>query len=103
VIRTLPALVLLHHAQRLFRLFARGEVFAPAPIHHIRVIGAWLIVWAFASTAGHIALNLATGAHPVIGHVQFEPPLLAFGIATTIAATVMAEARRIADENASIL
>jgi len=35
--------------------------------------------------------------------IKFEPALLAFGVATFIAAHVMGEARRIADENASIL
>ena len=35
--------------------------------------------------------------------IKFEPALLAFGIATFIAAYVMGEAQRIADENASIL
>ena len=54
----------------------------------------------------HLDSELRAAAQLILqGHVRlkFEPPLLAFGIATFIAAHVMAEARRIADENASIL
>jgi hypothetical protein len=97
VIRILPALVLLHHAAALFRGFAKGDVFTAAAIARIRAIGAWIIVWAFTPAAAHIVL-----AHN--GHgLHFELPFLAFGGATFVAAHVMGEARRIADENASIL
>lgn len=96
VVRTLPALVLLWHAIQVFGCFRKGEVFAARPIRHIRAAGFWTIIWAFAPSAAQLILH---------GHVRlkFEAPLLAFGIATFIAAHVMAEARRIADENASIL
>jgi hypothetical protein len=78
------------------RLFRQGRVFAAKPIIHIRAAGLWTIIWAFAPSAAQLILE---------GHVRmkFEPALLAFGIATFIAAHVMAEAQRIADENASIL
>ena len=96
VIRTAPALVLLYHAIRIFGCFAKGEVFAPTPIAHIRAAGFWTSVWAFAPALSQIVLH-----HQHI--VKFDPPLLAFGVATFIAAHVMGEAQRIADENASIL
>lgn len=97
VIRILPGLVLLHHAAALFGGFARGEVFTAAAIARIRAVGTWTVVWAFAPAIAHVILH-----HD--GHgLHFEPPLLAFGAATVIAAHVMGEARRIADENASIL
>jgi hypothetical protein len=96
VVRTAPALVLLFHAIKVFGCFAKGEVFAAAPIAHIRAAGFWTIIWAFAPSVAQLILR-----HHIT--VKFEPPLLAFGIATFIAAHVMGEARRIADENASIL
>ena len=96
MVRTAPALMLLYHAIRVFRSFAKGEVFAAQPIAHIRAAGFWTIVWAFAPSAAQLILE-----HHV--RIKFEPPLLAFGIATFIAAYVMGEAQRIADENASIL
>lgn len=96
VIRTSPALVLLYHAIKIFGCFAKGEVFAATPITHIRAAGFWTIIWAFAPALSQLVLN-----HQHI--VKFDPPLLAFGIATFIAAHVMGEAQRIADENASIL
>jgi hypothetical protein len=96
LVRTAPALVLLYHAIQIFGCFAKGQVFAAKPIIHIRAAGLWTIIWAFAPSAAQLILE---------GHVRmkFEPALLAFGVATFIAAHVMAEARRIADENASIL
>jgi hypothetical protein len=96
VVRTAPALFLLWHAIQVFGCFKKGEVFAQRPITHIRAAGLWTIIWAFAPSAAQLILQ---------GHVRmkFEPALLAFGIATFIAAHVMAEAQRIADENASIL
>jgi len=95
-IRTAPALVLLYHAIKIFGCFAKGEVFAATPIAHIRAAGFWTILWAFTPALSEIVLD-----HQHI--VKFDPPLLAFGIATFIAAHVMGEAQRIADENASIL
>lgn len=96
VVRTTPALFLLWHAIQIFGAFRKGEVFAPKPIGHIRAAGFWTIIWAFAPSAAQLILE---------GHVRmkFEPALLAFGIATFIAAHVMAEAQRIADDNASIV
>ncbi|HJS45176.1 MAG TPA: hypothetical protein VJ753_02130 [Rhizomicrobium sp.] len=96
VIRTAPALVLLYHAIKIFGCFTKGEVFAATPITHIRAAGLWTIIWAFAPSAAQLILE-----HHV--RMKFEPGLLAFGIATFIAAHVMGEAQRIADENASIL
>jgi hypothetical protein len=96
IIRTAPALFLLHHAIKIFSSFAKGEVFAARPIKHIRAAGLWTILWAFAPSAAQFILE-----HHI--RIKFEPPLLAFGIATFIAAHVMGEAQRIADDNASIL
>ena len=96
IVRTGPALALLYHAIKVFSGFAKGEVFASQPIAHIRACGFWIIIWAFAPSAAQFILE-----HHV--RIKFEPPLLAFGVATFIAAYVMGEARRIADENASIL
>jgi len=96
IIRTAPALVLLRHAVKIFGCFARGEVFTATPITHIRAAGFWTVIWAFAPALAEIVLQ-----HQHI--VKFNAPLLAFGAATFIAAYVMGEAQRIANENASIL
>ena len=96
LVRPLPALVLLYNAIKVFGGFAKGEVFAARPIAHIRACGFSIIIWAFAPSAAQFILE-----HHV--RIKFEPALLAFGVTTFIAAYVMGEARRIADENASIL
>jgi len=96
----LPGLFLLRHAQRLFECFARGEVFADRPVAHIRAAGFWLVVSAIAAMIAKIGLNSASGAHT---NIELDIQSLVFGAATFVAAHVMAEARRIADDNASIL
>jgi hypothetical protein len=96
-----PSLCLLHHARRLFAHFAKGEVFNTASIGHIRAAGLWLLISPFANIAMQMGLRwtIDAPAHDL----KLNPQTLIFGIATFIAAYVMAEAQRIADENASIL
>ena len=96
----IPALFLLHHARRLFGCFSHGEVFAGAPVSHIRAAGFWLVVSTLAAMVAKIGLY---STHGVKADVELDLQGLVFGIATFIAAHVMGEARRIADENASIL
>jgi hypothetical protein len=96
----IPVLFLLHHARRLFGCFWRGEVFAAASVSHIRAAGFWLVVSAFAAMVAKIGLY---STHGVKADVELDLRSLVFGIATFIAAHVMGEARRLADENASIL
>jgi ABC-type multidrug transport system fused ATPase/permease subunit len=100
LIGMIPSLFLLHHARRLFGRFARGEVFEPASVIHIRAIGLWLIVEAIAGTISQDLQAVMTGEEP---QAPFMITTVIFGVATYIGAYVMAEARRIADENASIL
>jgi hypothetical protein len=110
----LPITLTLHHARRLFACFAKGEVFAARPIAHIRAAGLWLTVSFFTDIAGIMLLrycgieNRIGASLPAMAprHSLIAPEFLGVlftGIATIIAAYVMGEARRIADENASIL
>jgi hypothetical protein len=100
-VNLVPALVLLHHARRVFGAFAQGAVFAPATIVHIRGSGVWLVVSFFAGAAT-IPLLIGAGLHePGQFRLDFWP--LIIGLTTFIAAYVMAEAGRIAAENAEIV
>ena len=96
----IPYLFLLHHARKLFGCFWRGEVFAIASVSHIRAAGFWLVISALAGMAAKIGIYSATN---IKTDVELDERSLVFGIVTFIAAYVMAEARRLADENASIL
>lgn len=95
-----PAILLLHHARRLFGCFWRGEVFASASVSHIRAAGFWLVVSALTAMVTKIGIY---STHGIKADVELDMRSLLFGIGTFIAAYVMEEARRIADENASIL
>jgi hypothetical protein len=100
---TAPSLVVLHQARCVFLHFAKGEVFAPAAIAHIRSAGLWLIICTFATAAGQVLFNISSALRPAAAGLDLRPLLLVFGVATYVAAYVVAEARRIADDNAAIV
>jgi hypothetical protein len=97
---TLPVLFLLHHARLVFGHFAKGEIFVLPVIDHIRSAGLWLIISFFAPMLAQMALNLLQLSQ---GQAHGSTWPLTIGAVTFIAASVMAEARRIADDNASIV
>jgi hypothetical protein len=103
VLSVTPPLLVLHHAIRAFANFAKGRVFVPATIAHLRAIGLWLIVSGFASGMSQALFNVFARVHPVAHDLDFRPVLIAFGIGISVAAYVMAEAQRIADDNAAII
>lgn len=97
-----PILFTLYHACKLFGYFAVGEVFTARPITQMRAAGMWLTACFFTNIAGVLLLQFC-GHKILIGpHTEYFGVLFT-GIATTIAAYVMDEARRLADENASIV
>jgi len=96
-----PALVLLHHARRVFGAFAKGEVFLPATIAHIRSAGVWLIVCFFLGLTT-FPLMVAAGLHAP-GQIPLDFWPLVIGVTTVIAAHVMREAARIAADHAEIV
>ena len=100
---TAPSVLILRHGERVFAHFAKGEVFAAEAIAHIRSAGIWLIVAAFAPAVEQISFNLFAAVRPVAHNLDLRPIMLFFGIAVYVAAYVMAEARRIADDNASFV
>lgn len=82
VVMQVPVLLVFKHARRVFVSFAEGLVFAAETVVEMRHAAFWLIA---------------------AGIVPPRPLLLIFGIATYVAVYVMSEARRIADDNASIV
>jgi len=112
----LPSVLMLYHTFKLFFCFAKGEVFAAKPISHMRAAGWWLITSFFASIAAMYLLDLCDrkAFYAFNGHTLHFPGALPglslwyigallTGIATTIAAHVMEEARAIAADNAEIV
>ena len=79
----------------------RGEVFTSAAIANIRAASLWMLAVAFATSIDQFTFNavVGLGAHGL----SFNPAMLFFGLCTYVAAYVMAEARRIADDNASFV
>ncbi|HTM77821.1 MAG TPA: hypothetical protein VL133_09360 [Devosia sp.] len=99
-IAILPVVFLMHHARRIFGHFARGEIFVLPVIVNIRQAGLWLILSFFAPIVGKTALNALKLSH---GQADGTAWPLVIGIVTFIAAHIMAEATRIAAENAEIV
>jgi len=103
VLGVAPALLILHHASRAFANFAKGNVFTPSTIAHIRSIGGWLMVYGAASGVSQGLFNVFAGIRPIAHDLDFKPEMIVFGLGVSVAAYVMAEARRIADDNAAII
>jgi len=110
IICTIPIVVALHHGKRVFSHFARGEVFSLAAISAIRASALWLMVAGLTTitpmpliTAVGLLSNYG-GGPPDSSSVTFgDFSLLVFGACAYVAAYVMAETLRIADDNASIV
>ncbi len=104
-----PSSVALHFGQRAFAKFAKGEVFTAATIADIRAASLWMMAVAFATSVDQSIFNVSVGLRPVfwINLATFSSSLnlgiLFFGACTYVAAYAMAEARRIADDNASFI
>lgn len=82
LVAAVPYGLALIYARKLFSRFAAGEVFTPATIGILRTAALWLTV---------------------SGFLPFQPLTLIAGIATYVAAYVMVEACRLADDAASIV
>jgi len=100
---TAPSLLILHHGARAFVQFANGEVFVTTAIAHIRSAGFWLIIAGFATAVEQVLFNLFAAVKPIAHELQLRPTLLFVGLAVYVMAYVMAEAQRIAADNASIV
>jgi hypothetical protein len=77
-----PCLFALHYARRVFTGFSAGEVFTAGTITAMRATALWLVI---------------------AGLIPPRPLVLIIGVAAFVAAYVIAEARRISDDNASIV
>lgn len=82
LVAAVPYGLALIYARKLFARFAAGEVFTAGTIGVMRTAALWLTV---------------------SGFIPFQPLTLIAGIATYVAAYVMEEACRIADDSASIV
>lgn len=110
-----PTVLVLYHMCKLFLCFAKGRVFAAQPIAHIRWAGLWQVISFFTGIAAIYILVLSGDRGGLYRLVAAQPfhslPMVAVryenaifvGVPILIAAYVMAEARRLADDNASIL
>jgi hypothetical protein len=67
----------------------------------MRAAALWMIVAAFARSVDHFIFSLSVGRGP--HGLSFSPEILFFGVCTYVAAYVMAEARHLAEDNASIV
>jgi hypothetical protein len=103
ILGTAPSLLILHHATRAFVQFAKGEVFVSTAIAHIRSAGLWLIIAGFGTAVEHLLFHLFAAVRPIADEVQLRPALIFVGLSVYVMAYVMAEAQRIAADNASIV
>lgn len=95
-----PSAAALYFGRRVFVGFAKGAVFASATIADIRATSLSMVAVALATSIDQFVFNLSIGR---MGGATFNPEILFFGLCAYVCAYVMAEARRLADDNASIV
>jgi hypothetical protein len=96
-----PAAVALRFGHRVLLHLAKGEVFSTDTIASMRTVSLWMVGVAFATSVDKFVFNVSTGLGP--HGLTANLSLLFFGLCAYVAAYVMSEARRIADDNASIV
>jgi hypothetical protein len=82
LVSAVPCFLGLFYARRLFARFAEGDVFSASTIELMRTAALWIVV---------------------AGVIPPRPLTFVVGIAAYVAAYVMAEAARLADDSASIV
>lgn len=102
ILCTVPSLLALHFARRVFMRFSFGEVFAVTTITEVRACGFWMVVVSGATPLQEVLVNAISGLGVDLDAIA-KPSMFFVGIGTYVAAYVMAEARRIADDNASFV
>ena len=94
----LPLLMIFWNLHRLFRLYARGVVFAEANARLIKHIGVWLVLNALAPLA---TTNLLAALHMRIDHAWFHAdtiPKIVLGGVVYVIGMVMEVGRQIEEE-----
>lgn len=96
-----PSAAALYFGRRIFLGLGRGEVFTSSIVMDMRAAALWMIAAALARSVDRFVFSVSVGRGP--HGLSFSPEILFFGVCTYVAAYVMAEARRIAEDNASIV
>lgn len=89
VILTAPVLAILHYARRLFQLYAKGVVFAPANARLIKCMAAGLAAYAFAPFAANRTIFLAGLTNDPVWFHADEVLALVFAALAYVVADVM--------------
>lgn len=89
VILTAPVLAILHYAHRLFQLYAKGVVFAPANGRLIKCLAAGLAAYAFAPLAANRTIHLAGLTNDPVWFHADEILALVFAALAYVVADVM--------------
>ncbi|HEY3636689.1 MAG TPA: DUF2975 domain-containing protein [Rhizomicrobium sp.] len=102
VTATVPLILVCRHLRELFRLYARGTVFARENAVHLKRAGLWLVVYPFAKVAANIIFRLAGGADKVWFHMELVYALV-LGLIVFAIALVMEFGREIEQEKDSFI
>lgn len=91
----MPAIFILFHLRRLFRLYAEGAVLTPANARHLKSIGLGLILYAFAPfVANRLIMFVGVTNDPVWFHLD-EVMAFLLGALLFVIADVMEFGREI--------
>ncbi|HEY3776606.1 MAG TPA: DUF2975 domain-containing protein [Rhizomicrobium sp.] len=102
VIATVPILLIFWELRGLFRLYARGIVFAQENAALLKRVGLWLVVYPFAKFAANMLFQLAGGTDKAWFRMELVYALV-LGLIVFVIAQVMEFGREIEQEKDSFV
>ena len=102
VVAMIPVVLVCWHLRGLFRLYARGIVFARRNATHLKRIGLWLVIWPIAKFGANMVFQLAGGTDKAWAQMIFVYSLV-LGLIVFVIARVMEFGREIEEEKDSFV
>ncbi len=101
ILYSAPTILILFNLRSLFVQFAHGQIFTEGSIARLKNIGLWLLISVVTSNLAQIVFFRIADLRQPDFDLKILP--LMFGAMTYVAAYIMAEAQRIAADNAEIV
>ena len=99
---TAPVVLICWHLRALFKLYARGIVFARENAAHLKRVGLWLVIWPISKFAANAMFQLAGGTDKAWAQMIFVYALI-LGLIVFVIAQVMEFGHEIEQEKDSFV
>ena len=99
---TMPVVLICWHLRALFKLYARGVVFARENAAHLKRVGLWLVIWPISKFVANAMFQLAGGTDKAWAQMIFVYALI-LGLIVFVIAQVMEFGHEIEQEKDSFV